>query len=67
MQHHVDSYICEWKDAVEDEHKRKRFTHFVNSDARDETIQFVDEVWATRACALALSLNKSIKSTYYVQ
>jgi nitrite reductase (NADH) large subunit len=42
MQHHVDSYICEWKDAVEDEHKRKRFTHFVNSDARDETIQFVD-------------------------
>ena len=42
MQHHVDSYICEWKDAVEDDNKRKRFTHFVNSDARDETIQFVE-------------------------
>lgn len=42
MQHHVDSYICEWKDAVEDENKRKRFTHFVNSEARDETIQFVN-------------------------
>ena len=42
MQHHADTYVCEWKDAVEDESKRKRFTHFVNSDARDPKLQFIE-------------------------
>ena len=40
MQHHINTYVCEWKDAVNDPVKRSRFRHFVNSDARDETIQF---------------------------
>ena len=42
MQHVVDTYECEWKNAVEDPEKRKRFTHFVNSDAGDPTVKFDD-------------------------
>ena len=32
MQHVVDSYQCEWKTAVENPEKRKRFRSFVNTD-----------------------------------
>jgi nitrite reductase (NADH) large subunit len=42
MTHHVATYHCEWKDAVEDEEKRRRFKHFVNSDERDSTIKFIE-------------------------
>ena len=43
MQHVVDTYECEWKKAVEDPETRKRFRHFVNSNATDEHVQFVAE------------------------
>ncbi len=43
MQHIVDSYQCEWKTAVEDPHARQRFRQFVNSDAQDEDVVFVQE------------------------
>ncbi|MCY4657688.1 MAG: nitrite reductase (NAD(P)H), partial [Gammaproteobacteria bacterium] len=39
----VDSYACEWKTTIEDPAKLKRFRHFVNSDEKDNTIQFVRE------------------------
>lgn len=39
----VDAYQCEWKTTIEDEEKVKRFKTFVNSDAKDETIVFVNE------------------------
>lgn len=42
MQHVVDTYECEWKRAVTDPDTRKRFRHFVNSDAPDSTIEFVE-------------------------
>lgn len=42
MQHHVDTFICEWKDAVEDPQKRAKFSHFINSDENDPTLEFVD-------------------------
>lgn len=42
MQHVVDTYECEWKRAVTDPDTRKRFRHFVNSDAPDTTIEFVE-------------------------
>jgi nitrite reductase (NADH) large subunit len=42
MQHVVDTYECEWKKAVTDPETRKRFRHFVNSDAPDTTIAFVE-------------------------
>ena len=43
MAHLVDTYECEWKNAINDPEKLKRFKHFVNSDDTDETIEFVDE------------------------
>lgn len=43
MQHVVDTYQCEWKTAVSDQDKLKRFSHFINSDAEDSNVQFVDE------------------------
>ena len=43
MAHLVETYECEWKNAINDPEKLKRFKHFVNSDDIDETIEFVDE------------------------
>jgi nitrite reductase (NADH) large subunit len=43
MQHVVDTYECEWKKAVNDPDTRKRFRHFVNSDAADANVSFVEE------------------------
>ncbi len=43
MQHLVDTYRCEWKDAVEDPEKRKLFRQFVNTDETEPSIEFVDE------------------------
>lgn len=39
----VDTYQCEWKTTIEDEEKVKRFRHFVNSDADDNNVVFVQE------------------------
>lgn len=36
----VDTYKCEWKEAVENPEIRKRFTHFVNSPAKDPNVRF---------------------------
>lgn len=43
MQHVVDTYQCEWKTAVTDPDIRKRFRHFVNSEATDNNVRFVAE------------------------
>ncbi|QJD99127.1 nitrite reductase large subunit [Massilia forsythiae] len=43
MQHLVDTYVCEWKEAIEDPAVRQRFNSFVNSDAADPTVVFVPE------------------------
>ncbi len=43
MQHVVDTYECEWKNAVTDPETRKRFRHFVNSDAPDQNVVFIPE------------------------
>ena len=43
MQGVVDTYQCEWKKAVTDPETRKRFRHFVNSQAADGNIRFVEE------------------------
>jgi nitrite reductase (NADH) large subunit len=39
----IGNYACEWKVAVEDPVTLKRFRHFVNSDAVDDNVQFVQE------------------------
>ncbi len=43
MQHVVDTYACEWKEAVENPETRKRFRTFVNSDKADENVLFMEE------------------------
>ena len=43
MSHLVNTYECEWKNAINDPEKMKRFKHFVNDDAEDETVAFVEE------------------------
>ncbi len=43
MQRLVDSYACEWKQAINDPGTLKRFRHFINSAETDTNIQFVDE------------------------
>lgn len=39
----VGTYQCEWKTTIEDPEKLKRFRQFVNSDAADERVVFVQE------------------------
>jgi nitrite reductase (NADH) large subunit len=39
----IDNYACEWKAAIEDPATLKRFRHFVNSDAIDPNVVFVEE------------------------
>ncbi|MGB0257070.1 MAG: hypothetical protein ACPGES_00325, partial [Coraliomargarita sp.] len=43
MEHLVNTYHCEWKDAIEDEEKVKLFKHFGNSEADDPTVKFTRE------------------------
>ena len=43
MQHVIDTYACEWKEAVTDPAVRRRFRHFVNSEQGDENVVFVPE------------------------
>jgi len=43
MQHLIDTYECEWKDAINDPEKLKRFRHFSNSDDLDPSVEFVQE------------------------
>jgi nitrite reductase (NADH) large subunit len=41
MRNHVNTYMCEWKAAIENPDMRKRFNHFVNAPAeKDPTAQF---------------------------
>jgi nitrite reductase (NADH) large subunit len=39
----IAAYECEWKKAVGDPATLRRFRHFVNSDAPDERVVFVEE------------------------
>jgi nitrite reductase (NADH) large subunit len=41
MQMLVNTYKCEWKDAITDAEKRKRFSPFINSPEPDPSVQFV--------------------------
>jgi len=43
MNNIVDTYQCEWKTTIEDPEKLKRFRQFVNSEAEDREIIFVEE------------------------
>ncbi|HVT37125.1 MAG TPA: nitrite reductase large subunit NirB, partial [Nevskiaceae bacterium] len=43
MAHVIATYECEWKKAINDPQTLKRFRHFVNSDATDDNVLFVQE------------------------
>jgi nitrite reductase (NADH) large subunit len=43
MSHVVDTYECEWKQAINDPATLRRFKHFVNSDQPDDNVLFVPE------------------------
>ena len=43
MQYHVDTYQCEWKTTIETPEKVQRFRHFVNADAVDPALAYVQE------------------------
>ncbi len=43
MQFLVDSYFCEWAEAVKDPVQRKRFRQFVNTNATEPCIEIVSE------------------------
>ncbi|CCN83932.1 Nitrite reductase (NAD(P)H) large subunit [Vibrio nigripulchritudo SFn27] len=39
----VAEYRCEWTDTINDDQQLKRFSHFINSDLRDDNVVFVPE------------------------
>jgi nitrite reductase (NADH) large subunit len=41
MQKLVDTFECEWKQAIEDPEMMKRFSHFTNSEDRDDTLEYI--------------------------
>jgi nitrite reductase (NADH) large subunit len=43
MQRVVDTYACEWKEAVNNPETRARFRHFVNSPEKDSNVIFMEE------------------------
>ncbi len=43
MQRVVDTYACEWKEAVNNPETRARFRHFVNSPEADSNVIFMEE------------------------
>ena len=43
MQHHIDTYQCEWKTTIETPEKLQRFSHFVNADNADPSLAYVQE------------------------
>ncbi|PWI33554.1 nitrite reductase (NAD(P)H) [Vibrio albus] len=41
MAANIAKYQCEWKTTIESPEKLKRFSHFINSDQRDEGLRFI--------------------------
>ncbi len=43
MEANIGNYQCEWKTTIEDPEKLKRFSHFINSGAEDDSLEYVVE------------------------
>src|SRR5688572_10092137 len=48
MQYLVDTYKCEWAEVVSDPAARRKFSHFANSTANDDSIELMTERSQTR-------------------
>ncbi|SPB13047.1 nitrite reductase [NAD(P)H] large subunit [Caballeronia novacaledonica] len=62
MQLVVDTYEDEWKKAVTDPQTRRRFRHFVNSDAGDANVTFVEERGQIRPATLEERKSKLVET-----
>ncbi len=62
MQHVVDTYQCEWKTAISNTEKLKRFRQFVNADQEDENVVFVEERGQIRPATTAEKNRKKFKA-----
>ncbi len=59
MAQNVARYECEWKKAIEDPATRARFRHFVNSDATDANVIFIQERGQIRPATKAERLERA--------
>lgn len=50
MAHSLSQYQCEWKTTLASPDKLKRFRHFFNSDAGDDTLRYVVERGQRQPC-----------------
>ncbi len=64
MQIVVDTYEDEWKVAVTDPATRRRFRHFVNSDAGDANVTFVEERGQIRPATLEERKGMPVRAQY---
>lgn len=62
MAHVVDTYQCEWKTAINDKDKLKRFRQFVNSEKDDDNVLFVEERGQLRPATEAEKKRKQFKA-----
>ncbi len=49
MQRIIDNYECEWKKTIESKERLKRFAHFINSDATDDSLVYQADRGQARA------------------
>ena len=62
MQHVIDTYQCEWKTAINDAEKVKRFRQFVNSDKEDSNVVLVEERGQIRPATEAEKKRQQLKA-----
>jgi len=62
MAHIIDTYQCEWKTAINDKEKLKRFRQFVNSDKEDSNVLFVEERGQVRPATEAEKQRNKLKA-----
>ena len=62
MRHIIDTYQCEWRSALNDKEKLKRFRQFVNSDQTDDHLLFVEERGQMRPATDAERRRQQIKA-----
>ena len=53
MQRVVDSYECDWKKTIESPERLKRFAHFINTDATDDSLAYIEERGQRRPASAA--------------
>ncbi len=62
MQHVVDTYQCEWRTAINDQEKLKRFRQFINSNSSDPNVAFVQERGQPRPATSAEKRRQQLKA-----